>query len=66
MNIKAKNDRLEFIGAIEWLVDLIFDKVENISEIERVAINAYKLGIEVAKNAGFTMLPVERIHELIA
>ncbi len=66
MNIKAKNDRLEFIGAIEWLVDLIFDKVENISEIERVAINAYKLGIEVEKNAGFTMLPVERIHELIA
>lgn len=65
VDINAKSDRLEFIKTIEWLVDLVFDKADDISKAERIAINAYKAGVEPEKIAEFTELSIERIHELI-
>jgi hypothetical protein len=65
-DICQKKDREEFIKAIAWLVDLIFDKREALSEAEQIAINAHKEGIDVETIAKITKLPTAKIQNLIS
>jgi len=66
LDLDDNTDREEFIRTIDWLIDLLFDKKENINEVERIAIDAHKEGVELSIIAKITRLPIERIQELIA
>ncbi len=64
-DINTKKDKQEFIAILEWLVDLVFDKMEKINEMEQVAIRAHKNGINNEVIAEITNLSIERISEII-
>lgn len=64
-DINHKNEREDFMNTINWLVDLVFDKREKVSEIEKVAINAYKEGIEVKTISKITTLSIEKIKSIV-
>jgi AcrR family transcriptional regulator len=64
-DINHKNEREDFMNAINWLVDLVFDKREKVSEIEKVAINAYKEGIEIKTISKITTLSIEKIKSIV-
>nr|WP_321355634.1 TetR/AcrR family transcriptional regulator [uncultured Draconibacterium sp.] len=63
-DLKKKEERNEFIRTIEWLTDLIFDKIEAKNEAERIAINALKEGIDTKTISRITGLSVEKIRTL--
>ncbi len=65
MDLNKKADRDELSKSIEWLVDLIYDKAEKVSEAESIAVKAHKAGVEIEKIVGFTGISSERIQELI-
>lgn len=63
-DLTKKNEREEFIKTIEWLTDLIFDKIETKNETERIAVNALKEGVEIEAVARITGLSVDKIKTL--
>ncbi len=65
-DINQKSDKEKLLKSIEWLVDLIFDKKEALSELEEIAINAHKEGIALEIIAKITKLSTKRIKELTA
>jgi AcrR family transcriptional regulator len=64
VDLTKKNDRDEFINAIVWLIDLIFDKVESKNETERIARNALHEGIDVDTISRITGLSMEETKAL--
>jgi AcrR family transcriptional regulator len=63
-DLTRKNGREEFIEAIAWLTDLIFDKIETKNETERIALNALKAGIEpktVSKITGLSLIKMRAL-----
>jgi AcrR family transcriptional regulator len=63
-DLTKKNEREEFIKTIEWLTDLIFDKIETKNETELIAVNALKEGVEIEAVARITGLSVDKIKTL--
>ena len=66
IDINAKSDKEEFLKIIDWLIDLVFDKIENVSEIEKIALNAHKENIDIETISKITNLSVQKIEELIS
>jgi len=66
IDINKKAEKEEFLKLMYWLIDLVFDKIENINEIERVAIKAYENGINKETIVEITNLSIERINQLIS
>jgi len=64
-DINQKNERENFLNTVNWLIDLIFDKIDKVSQLEKVAINAYKEGIEIETIAKITTLSIEKIEKLV-
>lgn len=65
-DLTMKNEREEFIEAIEWLTDLIFDKIETKNETARIALNALKEGIEpetVSKITGLSLIKIRALKQ---
>ncbi len=67
VDITAKADRDDFLKSIEWLIDLIFDSKESntLREREKIAVKAYREGVEIDKIARFVDLSEKHIRELI-
>lgn len=63
-DLTKKDDREDFIKAIEWLTDLIFDKIETKNETERIAINAIKEGLDLETISKITGLSIIRLKGL--
>lgn len=61
-DLTRKKEREEFLEAIEWLTDLIFDKIEAKSETERIALNALSEGIEPETVSKITGLSLAKIR----
>ncbi|MFV0593798.1 MAG: TetR/AcrR family transcriptional regulator [Draconibacterium sp.] len=64
-DLTKKSERDDFVKTIEWLTDLLFDKIEAISETERIAINALREGIKpevVAKISGLSSHKINILH----
>ncbi len=64
-DLTKKKEREEFLKVIEWLTDLLFDKIEAKNETERIAINALKEGIDQEVVARISGLSLDRIKMLI-
>jgi len=64
-DLNKKKDKDKFLKTIEWLIDLIFDKKDAITETERIALNAHNEGIDIPTIAKITNLPINTIQELI-
>lgn len=65
-DLTRKNEREEFIEVIEWLTDLVFDKIERKGEAERIALNAIKEGIDeetISKITGLTLTKVKALKQ---
>lgn len=65
LDITKKDDKDELLKTIFWIVDLIFDKKEAISEVEQIAIKAHKKGIVIDDIAEITGLSKEKIENLV-
>ncbi len=63
-DLTRKNEREEFIEVIEWLTDLVFDKIERKSEAERIALNAINEGIDPETISRITGLTLTKVREL--
>ncbi|MDA3883135.1 MAG: TetR/AcrR family transcriptional regulator [Bacteroidales bacterium] len=59
-----KQDVQEFVKTVEWLVDVLFDKLEIENKLEEVAVKAHKKGISVEDIVEITGLSVNRVHTL--
>ncbi len=66
IDINKKSEKEEFLKLMDWLIDLVFDKIESINEIERVAIRAHENGIDKDTIVKITNLSIERINQLIS
>jgi len=65
-DINIREDRVEFIKAMEWLVDAIFDQIAELDKVEKVAIKAVDEGFDIEAVSKITALSVDKIKELIA
>lgn len=63
-DLTKKKEREEFIKTIEWLTDLIFDKIEAKNETERIAVNALKEGVDIGTISRITGLSIDKIKML--
>lgn len=63
-DLTSKKEQEELTKTIEWLTDLVFDKVEALGEAERIAVNALQKGIDVETTAQITGLTVEKVRAL--
>lgn len=64
-DLTKKSERTDFIKTIDWLVDLIFDKIEAKNETERIATNAIKEGLDPEVVARISGLSLKKIQALI-
>lgn len=60
-----KRDLDEFLKTINWVIDVLFDKLENDNKMEGVAIKAYKKGISINDIVDITGLSKNRVNTLI-
>lgn len=63
-DLTKKKEREEFVKTIEWVTDLIFDKIEAKNETERIAINALEEGIDIETVSRITGLSIDKIRTL--
>lgn len=63
-DLTKKNEQAGFIKTIEWLTDLIFDKIEAKNQAELIAANAIKEGIDLETISRITGLSVEKVKAL--
>lgn len=64
-DLTKKSERTDFIKTIDWLIDLIFDKIEAKNETERIATNAIKEGLDPEVVARISGLSLKKIQALI-
>ncbi len=64
-DLTKKKEREEFLKVIEWLTDLLFDKIEAKNETERIATNALREGLEPEVVAKITGLSLDKTQALI-
>ncbi|MCW3806068.1 TetR/AcrR family transcriptional regulator [Plebeiibacterium marinum] len=60
-----KQDVEEFIKTLNWLIDLVFDKLETDNKMDDVAIKAHQKGMEVDDIVEITGLSKNRVNTLI-
>ena len=60
-----KQDVNEFIKTLEWLIDVLFDKLEFDNKLEQVAVKAHKKGMSVDDIAEITGLTTNKINTLV-
>ncbi|MFV0269651.1 MAG: TetR/AcrR family transcriptional regulator [Draconibacterium sp.] len=64
IDITQKEDVQEFEQTLEWLIDVIFNTQECLSEKEQTALRAFQKGLSVDDIAYITQLSPEKILEL--
>lgn len=64
MDLNKKQESLSFIRTLNWLIDLIFDKLDELDEKKKIAKRALDKGIDVGTIAEITLLSEEAINEL--
>lgn len=64
-DIAEKKDREDYIKAIDWLVDLIFDKIESASYAERIVIKAHSGGMGTEAIAELAELSIDKVQKII-
>ena len=65
LDLAQENGYKELISTMDWLVDVIFDRVETKTEVEKIAIRAYEKGMDIKEVAELTGLPEHRVQKLI-
>lgn len=60
-----KQDVDEFLKTLNWLVDVLFDKLESDRKLEQVAIKAYEKGLSIDDVGEITGLSCNKVKALI-
>ena len=63
-DLTKKSERDDFVKTIEWLTDLLFDKIEAASEAKRIAVNALEEGLSQETVAQITGLSLNTVKGL--
>lgn len=66
IDLNKKEDQKNFKEFIEWIIDLVFDKIEHGNKIKQVAIKAYEKGNTIEDVAYITGLSVEQVSVLLS
>lgn len=64
-NLTKEDEREDFIEVVDWLIDLVFDKIEAKNEAECIAFNALKEGIDPETVSKITGLSREKVLTLM-
>ena len=60
-----KQDIQEFLKTLEWLIDVLFDKLEADKKLEQVAVKAYAKGLSIEDVVEITGLSINKVKALI-
>lgn len=64
LDLTQKKHKEDLTKTIEWLIDLVFSASEEMSEIEKIAIRAYKKGLSINDIIEITGLSEEKLNNL--
>jgi len=65
VDLNQKKHKDELLRTLDWLVDLIYKENEQVSEIEQIAINAHKEGLDIETINRITGIKIEYLNKLI-